>query len=387
MSETRYGHWFGDRYYSHHSHFHHYYHVDHDYQFGNDGDNVLVGSERSSAIIARGGNDELFGNQGNDWLYGGPGRDLLDGGAGNDKVFGGKGDDIAVYSVAENADNGACGKGDFYDGGQGSNDVLRLILTPEEMADAAIQADIAAFRAFLADNPGGCGGRGEVFEFTSFDLMVRNFEALDIPDSGTPPQANTPPEAAADTYTVAEDVPSILDVLANDSDADGDSLSAVIVDGPAHGTLDFNNDGSLTYTPDGNYFGSDSFTYKANDGTADSVVTSVGIEVLAENDAPTLKDENDLLVWEANKGAVIHIDVLAHYDAGPNETDQTIALSSVNPVGQFFGNLLGISPVDNTIIYMAPNGVPPGGHETIAFEIVDNLGATTSAELEVAIIA
>jgi hypothetical protein len=386
MSETRYGHWFGDRYYSHHSHFHHYFQVDHDYQFGNDGDNVLVGSERSSAIIARGGNDELFGNQGNDWLYGGRGDDLLDGGAGNDKVFGGRGNDIAVYSIAENANNGAGGKGDYFDGGQGSNDVLRLILTPEEMADPAIQADIAAFRAFLANNPEGHCGRGETFEFTSFHLTVRNFEALDIPDSGAPPQANTPPEAVADTYTVTEDVPRILDVLANDSDADGDSLSAMIVDGPAHGTLDFNDDGSLTYTPDEDYFGSDGFTYKANDGTDDSAVTSVGIDVLPENDAPTLKDENDLLVWEANKGAVIHIDVLAHYDAGPNETDQTIALSSVKSVGLFFGNLLGISPIDNTIIYMAPGGVPAGHHETIAFEIEDSLGAITSAELQVDII-
>jgi len=387
MGKQHYGHWFGGWHHSHHAHHHHAYHTAHNTLFGNRGDNVLVGTEISDAIIGRKGNDELFGNRGNDWLYGGRGDDLLDGGAGNDKVFGGKGDDIAVYSVAENADNGACGKGDYYDGGQGNNDVLRLILTPEEMADPAIQADIAAFRAFLADNPSGCGGRGEVFEFTSFDLTVRNFEALDIPNSGTPPQANTPPEAVADTYTVTEDMPSILDVLANDSDADGDSLSAMIVDGPAHGTLDFNDDGSLTYTPDADYFGSDSFTYKANDGTNDSAVTSVGIEVLPENDAPTLKDDNDLLVWEANKGAVIHIDVLAHYDPGPNETDQTIALSSVKSVGLFFGNLLGISPIDNTIIYMAPGGVPPGHHETIAFEIVDNLGATTSAELEVAIIA
>ena len=374
MGRHHYGHWSKDL---HHSHHHSAYHHALDHLYGNRGDSVLAGTGTSNPII---------GGKGNDWLYGTRGNDLLDGGAGNDKVFGGKGDDIAVYSVAENADNGACGKGDFYDGGQGNNDVLRLILTPEEMADAAIQADIAAFRAFLADNPSGCGGRGEVFEFTSFDLTVRNFEALDIPDSGTPPQANTPPEAVADTYTVTEDVPRILDVLANDSDADGDSLSATIVDGPAHGTLDFNDDGSLTYTPDEDYFGSDGFTYKANDGTDDSAVTSVGIDVLPENDAPTLKDENDLLVWEANKGAVIHIDVLAHYDAGPNETDQTIALSSVKPAGLFFGNLLGISPIDNTIIYMAPGGVPAGHHETIAFEIEDSLGATTSAELQVDII-
>ena len=58
-------------------------------------------------------------------------------------------------------------------------------------------------------------------------------------------------------------------MLANDTDVDGDALTAVLVTGPAHGTLTLNADGSFTYTPDANYNGADSFTYSANDGTAD----------------------------------------------------------------------------------------------------------------------
>jgi hypothetical protein len=116
-------------------------------------------------------------------------------------------------------------------------------------------------------------------------------------------------------------------------------------------------------------------------------VANVTLDVLADNDAPELKNPDDLLVWNANKGELIHIDVLAHYDPGPpNETGQTVALSSVSPKGPFFGNLLGVSPLDNTILYIAPNGVPPAGHDTIAFEIVDNFGVTTSAELQIDII-
>ena len=57
-------------------------------------------------------------------------------------------------------------------------------------------------------------------------------------------------------------------MLANDTDVDGDTLTAVLVTGPAHGTLTLNADGSFTYTPTANYNGTDSFTYKANDGTA-----------------------------------------------------------------------------------------------------------------------
>lgn len=409
---------FGHSHHSHHSHHHKHesfwdhHHAKHGYVFGTRGDDVLVGTEKSNVIIGRKGNDELFGNGGNDWLdggrgddqlFGGDGRDrleggrgndLLDGGAGSDKVFGGKGDDIAVYSVTENASADACGRGDFYDGGKG-NDILRLILTPEEMDDAAIQADIAAFQAFLADNPKGCGRNGEVFEFKSFDLTVRNFEKLEIPASATPPQANTPPEAAADDYTVTEDTPLIVNkdegVLENgngkDTDADGDSLTAVLVTAPTHGTLDFNADGSFTYTPEEDYFGPDSFSYRASDGIDLSEVANVTLDVLPDNDAPELKDPDDLLVWEATRGELIHIDVLAHYAPGPpNETDQTVSLSPPSAVMPFFGNLLGISPLDNTILYIAPNGVPPAGHDTIAFEIVDNFGVTTSAELQIDII-
>ena len=57
-------------------------------------------------------------------------------------------------------------------------------------------------------------------------------------------------------------------VLANDTDVDGATLTAVLVTGPAHGTLALNADGSFTYTPAANFNGADSFTYRANDGPA-----------------------------------------------------------------------------------------------------------------------
>ena len=54
------------------------------------------------------------------------------------------------------------------------------------------------------------------------------------------------------------------------TDADGDQLTLSIVTGPAHGTLGAIAAGAVTYTPDAGYFGADSFTFKASDGTADS---------------------------------------------------------------------------------------------------------------------
>jgi VCBS repeat-containing protein len=79
-------------------------------------------------------------------------------------------------------------------------------------------------------------------------------------------------------------------VLGNDTDPDGDSLSAVVVSGPAHGSLSLNADGGFTYTPAANFNGTDTFTYRASDGTAQSSPATVTITVTARSDAPVAAD-------------------------------------------------------------------------------------------------
>src|SRR5207249_4894707 len=105
---------------------------------------------------------------------------------------------------------------------------------------------------------------------------------------------NDAPVAVKDRETRAED--TTLDVaasgvLANDSDVDGDSLSAVLVSQPTHGSLTLNSNGSFSYTPSANYNGTDSFTYKANDGQADSGIATVNITITPVNDAPVALDD------------------------------------------------------------------------------------------------
>jgi hypothetical protein len=95
-----------------------------------------------------------------------------------------------------------------------------------------------------------------------------------------------PPVAADDTYQTAPDVALTKDapgVLENDSDPLGHDLSAVKVSDPAHGTVILNADGSFTYTPEVNFIGSDSFTYKANNGSVDSNTATATINILAAN--------------------------------------------------------------------------------------------------------
>src|SRR4029079_7260460 len=80
-------------------------------------------------------------------------------------------------------------------------------------------------------------------------------------------------------------------ILANDSDLDGDSLTANKVTDPAHGSVTLNTDGSFTYTPVSNYFGADSFTYQASDGTASSTVATVNLSVTNINRTPVANDD------------------------------------------------------------------------------------------------
>ncbi len=95
---------------------------------------------------------------------------------------------------------------------------------------------------------------------------------------------NRPPVAADDQATVvggqALDQPA-PGVLANDDDADGDPLTATVDQGPAHGQLTLDADGSFRYVPDDGFVGSDAFRYVANDGYDDSAPATVTITVTA----------------------------------------------------------------------------------------------------------
>ena len=103
---------------------------------------------------------------------------------------------------------------------------------------------------------------------------------------------NDAPVAVADSATVAEGgtvtvlTGGAASVLTNDTDAEGNPLTAILVSGPANGTLTLNADGTFSYTHNGGETTSDSFTYKVNDGTVDGNTVTVAINVTPVNDAP-----------------------------------------------------------------------------------------------------
>lgn len=114
---------------------------------------------------------------------------------------------------------------------------------------------------------------------------------------------NVAPDAVADVYEVARggtlDVGALQGVLANDTDANGNALTAAILQGPRHGTFVFRPDGSFVYVPDPGFFGEDSFTYSVSDGQlSDSVTVTINVLgpvgehiVLTEGDDPYVSYE------------------------------------------------------------------------------------------------
>ncbi|MHA2142986.1 MAG: Ig-like domain-containing protein, partial [Candidatus Thorarchaeota archaeon] len=106
---------------------------------------------------------------------------------------------------------------------------------------------------------------------------------------------NDAPEAYDDAYAIDEDIALQLDpaggVITNDVDIDGDPLQAVLVSGPSNGLLILNADGSLTYTPNTDFWGTDSFMYYVTDGFLSSNTAIVTITINAVNDAPVAVDD------------------------------------------------------------------------------------------------
>ncbi len=189
---------------------------------------------------------------------------------------------------------------------------------------------------------------------------------------------NDIPVAVNDVYTVTEDATLTVGgsgVLANDTDSDGGTLSAVLVSGPSNGTLTFSPNGSFSYTPALNFYGSDFFTYRANDGIANSVAATVAITVSPANDAPVLAGIGTKEVVVGNPltftASASDIDVPAQsltfsLEGGPAE-------ASINPISGAFAWTPGDADASTTnyvTIRVTDNGSPAlSAAETVALVV------------------
>ncbi|MGD7651632.1 MAG: Ig-like domain-containing protein, partial [Verrucomicrobiales bacterium] len=146
--------------------------------------------------------------------------------------------------------------------------------------------------------------------------------------------ANEPPLAAEDTYDTDEDVEllvSPLGVLGNDSDPELEPLTAVLVDDVANGVLVLNSNGGFSYTPDLDFNGADSFTYKASDGVVESDPVTVNITVNAVNDKPVADSQTGLDAVATTEETAVSV-TLTGSDVDEDSLTFTVTVSPANGV-------------------------------------------------------
>jgi adhesin/invasin len=164
--------------------------------------------------------------------------------------------------------------------------------------------------------------------------------------TATGTSVNQPPTAQADAYSVDEDatltVDDLNDVLSNDDDPDGndDDLTAVLVTGPSNAqSFQLNSDGSFTYTPNPDFNGSDSFTYRASDGEDESNEVTVTITVNPIDDSPTFQIGGNVTSSALAEIATGHTEPgwLTAIDPGPPDESQTVTFEvTTDNDGAFF---------------------------------------------------
>ncbi len=179
--------------------------------------------------------------------------------------------------------------------------------------------------------------------------------------------SNNPPVADIQSITTAEDTPGVVNLMA--SDPDGDTLNYTVIEDPSHGKLS-GTAPNLTYTPNANFNGPDSFTFKANDGTADSIVANVSITVTAANDAPTAND-GSATIQEDTPGPIAFI--------GSDPDGETLTYSVVtNPS---HGTLSGTAP---DLIYAPDTNY--NGPDSFTFKANDGTSDSVTATFSIEVI-
>jgi VCBS repeat-containing protein len=188
---------------------------------------------------------------------------------------------------------------------------------------------------------------------------------------------NDVPVAVADSgYTVAEggNITGAATVLGNDTDGENDTLTAILVSGPSNDSaFTLNSDGTFDYTHDGSETTSDSFTYKANDGTADSNTVTVSITITGINDAPTLDAIGDQIVNEDSGTTNLGLTGITAGNAGEDAAGQTVTVTAVSNNTALIPNpAVGAVTAGNATLSFAPVANQFGGPVTITVTVTDS---------------
>ena len=226
-----------------------------------------------------------------------------------------------------------------------------------------VAVGLAGANVTYTPNAGQTGA--DSFTYTVSDGALTDIGTVSV----TIDNVNDPPTANDDTATVLEDAAATsINVRANDSTAPdtGETLTITAVTQPANGTVVITGGGTaVTYEPDADHNGSDSFTYTINDGNGGTDVGTVNVTITAVNDEPSLTTLGDRTILE-DAGAQT-VAGFATPDPGPaNETGQTFTYTVNN---------------DNTGLFSAQPSVAANG--TLTYTPASNANGTATVTISV----
>ncbi len=204
------------------------------------------------------------------------------------------------------------------------------------------------------------------YTVTDYDGLKSNIATVTVDVN----QVITPPVAVNDSFTVNEDTPTVLNILANDTDQNDTIVptSVLITTQPAHGSIGINpTTGAVTYTPSNNYLGADSFQYTVADNAG--AVSNIATVTLHVVPAPPVANPDTVTTPE---NTPVTIDELANDVA----TDATLVPSSVAIVTQPTNGTASINPTTGAITY-TPN-LNYVGPDTIKYTVKDTNGSVSN---------
>jgi VCBS repeat-containing protein len=203
------------------------------------------------------------------------------------------------------------------------------------------------------------------FTFRASDASLTSTPAT-VSITVTP--VNDPPVAQAQSIFTAEDTAKLITLVA--TDVETNALTYAIVIAPSHGTLGAVSSNTVTYTPATNYYGADSFTFKANDGLTDSVPATVSITVTPVNDPPVAQAQSVSTAEDTAK-----VITLVATDVETNAlTYAVVTPPSFGTLGAISSNTITYTPATNyngsdSFTFRASDGVSTGNTATVSITV------------------
>jgi len=185
------------------------------------------------------------------------------------------------------------------------------------------------------------------------------------------------PVANNDSATTDEDTPVDINVLANDTEPDGDTLSVVSVTQGSNGSVSINPNKTVHYAPALNFFGSDSFTYTIDDGHGGQATATVNLTINAVNDAPVFTI--NLLSQTVQYSDPITTVTVSVSDVDDATSDLTLSVLSAIPAG------LTVTPTGTGSLTISGNPLVVAGVYPINLRVVDPHNATTNATVTITV--